>query len=355
MCRVKMMNEHIENMEEETLFPNEAPVKTEPEKDTDKEPADLPSPTEEVVETHQEPKECAGVVLKRERQAQGLSLDIVHEATKIPMDALRAIEEGYKIRMLSPFYYKGFLKMYACYLGIDVSQVIEDYKEEELPQHIDRNVEELQVSLWITNFFTRRRKRQIVIAVGIILSVFLFFKIIGFFMGLAERTPTKKSVLTTEAAKKEVVKQSAVKKETKKVVEEKRREVRQEHPKIAVPKVIPKVEPKVQPALKPRPVVAVAAPVPVPISVVRKEINLTVRAKQNSWLRVRADGTIVFQSTLRLGTVETWTADDEIEISGKNIDQLEFELNSKMIGTLGRKDRNAKKVVITKDGLSVKN
>ncbi|MCK5014442.1 MAG: DUF4115 domain-containing protein, partial [Candidatus Omnitrophica bacterium] len=88
---------------------------------------------------------------------------------------------------------------------------------------------------------------------------------------------------------------------------------------------------------------------------VKKEIALTVRAKQNSWLRVRTDGMIVFQSTLRLGDVETWMADDEIEISGKNINQLEFELNGKMIGTLGRKDRNAKKVVITKNGLSVKN
>ena len=355
-----MMNEHIENMEEETLFPNEAPVKTEPEKDTDKEPADLPSPTEEVVEvveTPQEPKEGAGVVLKRERQAQGLSLDIVHEATKIPMDVLRAIEEGYKIRMLSPFYYKGFLKMYAGYLGIDVSQVIEDYKEEELPQHIDQNVEEIQAPLWITNFFTRRRKQQIVIAGGIILSVFLFFKIIGFFMGLAARAPVKKNVPTIESAKKEVIKSTAVKKETKRVVEEKRKEVRQETPKIAAPKAIPKVESRVQPVPKPRPVVTVATPVPAPVSVpvMRKEINLTVRAKQNSWLRVRADGTIVFQSTLRLGAVETWMADDEIEISGKNIDQLEFELNGKMIGTLGRKDRNAKKVVITKDGLSVKN
>ncbi len=339
------MNEHVENMEE-TLFPNEAPVNTEPEKDKGKEPVDQPSPTEKAVEMPQEPKESAGVILKREREAQCLSLDIVHEATKIPMDALRAIEEGYTIRMLSPFYYKGFLKMYAGYLGIDASQVIEDYREEELPQHIDRNVEEFQVPQWITNCLTRKRKRQIVIAVGIIFALFLFFKMIGFFIGLGARSSVEKIT---------------VKNEIKKVVEEKQREVRREPPKIAVPKVIPKVEPTVRPAPKSRPVVAVVvpamvpAPASVPVPIVRKEITLTVRAKQNSWLRVRADGVIVFQSTLRLGAVETWTADDEIEISGKNVDQLEFELNGKMIGTLGRKDRNAKKVVITKNGLSVKN
>jgi len=64
-------------------------------------------------------------------------------------------------------------------------------------------------------------------------------------------------------------------------------------------------------------------------------------------------GVIVFQSTLRLGAVETWMADKNIEISGRNIHQLEFELNGKMIGALGRKDRRAKRLVVTKDGLKV--
>ena len=48
-------------------------------------------------------------ILKSTRMARGLTLEIVHEATKIPMDALRAIEEGYSVRILSPFYYRGFI------------------------------------------------------------------------------------------------------------------------------------------------------------------------------------------------------------------------------------------------------
>ncbi|MBN1870696.1 MAG: DUF4115 domain-containing protein [Candidatus Omnitrophica bacterium] len=305
--------------------------------------------------------ERAGAILKKEREGQGVSLEIVHEATKIPMDALRAIEEGYTVRLLSPFYYKGFLKMYANYLGIDVSRVIEGYKEEELPQHIAPDAEEFQIPQWMTNFFSRRRKRQMVVVAGVILSLFLFVKIIGFFMSLGSRPSTKKNIAKTEkvetkvartaAVKKDTGKTVAKKKETKKVVEQEEKKVVLESPKVPEPEIIPKVEAKVQPVLDPKP----AAVVPVPAVAVNKEITLTVRAKQNSWLRVKADGSIVFQSTLRLGAVETWMADDEIEISGKNIDQLEFELNGKMIGTLGRKDHNAKKVVITKNGLSVKN
>ena len=41
-----------------------------------------------------------GQILKKAREAKGLGLDVVHEATKIPMDVLRAIEEGYTVRTL---------------------------------------------------------------------------------------------------------------------------------------------------------------------------------------------------------------------------------------------------------------
>lgn len=284
-----------------------------------------------------EPKKRVGAILKEARESQGLSLEIVHDAIKIPMDVLRAIEEGYTIRMLSPFYYSGFVKMYAHYLNIDAAEVIEDYKQEELPKIIEQNVEDIAIPKWITGIFTRKRKQQIVIAAGIILALFLLFKIISF---LTFREP-KQNI------KKEVVKIEVVKKEIKKAAQLPPKKARQQAPKIITPKKAPKV---VVPVV-PKPVKPVASKPPV---IVAKNVNLTVRANQNSWLRVKTDGNVVFQSTLRTGAVETWKADSEIEISGRHINQLEFELNGKMIGTLGRKDRNAKKVIITKNGLSVK-
>jgi len=190
---------------------------------------------------------------------------------------------------------------------------------------------------WITNLFTRQRKQQMVIGAGILLALFLLIKIIGF---VASREPKP-------VVKKKVVKIEAVKKEIKKVVQEPRKVIRQKPPKI----IAPKEAPKVMVPLAPKPIKPVVSKPP---AVVQKDVNLTVRANQNSWLRVKTDGIVVFQSTLRVGAVETWFADKEIEISGRNINRLEFELNGKMIGTLGRKDRNAKKVVITKRGLSVK-
>src|SRR6267154_120419 len=72
-------------------------------------------------------------ILKNTREAKGLTLEIVHEATKIPMDALRAIEEGYSVRILSPFYYRGFIKIYAEFLGLDVREMYTQYGLDQPP------------------------------------------------------------------------------------------------------------------------------------------------------------------------------------------------------------------------------
>jgi len=328
---IKVMNNRTKNIDKATVK-DDSP---ESEEIID---APLPESADSTENTEaKESKQSPGAILKNARESQGISLEIVHEATKIPLDALRAIEEGYTVRMLSPFYYSGFVKMYANYLNIDAAQVIADYKQEELPEHIEHEIEDYGMPKWITNFFTRQRKQQIVICAGILLLLFLLIKIIGF---LVFREPKP-------VVKKEVIKIEAVKKEITKVVQEPRKAIRQKPPKI----IAPKEAPKVMVPIIPKPIKPV---VNKPPAAIKKDVNLTVRANQNSWLRVKTDGIVVFQSTLKIGAVETWFADKEIEISGRNINQLEFELNGKMIGTLGRKDRNAKKVVITKRGLSVK-
>ena len=70
-----------------------------------------------------------------------------------------------------------------------------------------------------------------------------------------------------------------------------------------------------------------------------RKVTLVARARQDAWLTVRVDGILVFQNPLRMGSVESWIAKDKISISGKNVDQLELELNGKMIGPLGKKNR----------------
>ncbi|VAW13105.1 hypothetical protein MNBD_BACTEROID05-1283 [hydrothermal vent metagenome] len=290
--------------------------------------------------TQKKPDAAQGDLLKKAREKSGLSLETIHEETKIPMDALRAIEEGYTIRTLSPFYITGFVKIYAQYLGINVEDIIDDYHSEKLPKYIKKNVEDFELPLWITDLKKHVTKKNLLIAGGVFLGLFLMFKVINIF---ANR-PAKPEIKNIKAGKKEA--------STKKI-----KKISAASKKKSASKKIEKKQAPVQ-FVKTQKLSATSSQtnpsrVITPAKIVTKDVTLTVRAKESSFLIVKSDNTIVFQATLRRGSVETWMADEKIELSGKRINQLEFELNGKMIGALGRKERRAKRVIVTKDGLSV--
>ncbi len=280
-----------------------------------------------------------GSALKAAREAKGLPLDAVHEATKIPMDALRAIEEGYTVHSLSPFYLKGFMKMYAEYLGIHGDDTVKSYPGEAAPQKA-QPAQGFDLEEWMARIFTSKRKRQIVVVLGILVSLFLLFKVITFFTHKKPKAQSQVKII--QQAKKQ--KEDVVALPDIRIGE------------IVGEKKSPKSVSEKPPALSDIPaqtVYTAGQPPSESPPPVQKEITLTVRAKKDSWLHVKSDGLVVFQSTLPRGAVETWIANDRIEISGKNINQLEFELNGKILSALGGRGHRANKVVVTKDGLSV--
>lgn len=294
-----------------------------------------------------------GQLLKQARVTKGISLEVVHESTKIPMDVLRAIEEGYTVRTLSPFYYKGFLKIYAQYLNVDIKQVIEDYKTEQLPQHIPLQIaREKQSAIFqerLTRVLSKKNKQQTLMVIGYLLAAIVVFKVMGFLIHKVFSKDGKAPIVRTakEQAKKmppgKTLKEFQIEKER---AAKDAQAARSKEQSALIAKELTQSSsgegasvPNQQPAAEKEN---------------KKIIDLSVRAKKNTWLQVKIDGAVVFQSILKKGVAETWSADKEIELSGRNINQLEFELNGKMLGALGREERMAKKVVFTKDGLSVK-
>lgn len=263
-------------------------------------------------------------ILKSTREAKGLTLEIVHEATKIPMDALKAIEEGYSSRILSPFYYRGFIKIYSEFLGLDVGQMYKQYgieaasKSAPLPKTLPKSsffsstpgVEAAdQIKEWFV-FILKPKNLQLMAKVaGFLALIFALFKIGG--------------CIISHTHKKAIVhKQTAV------VVREK---------KVLPPAVVQPVRQQ-----------AVGAPSQ------NNTVEVAVRAVKDTWIRVKTDDKVVFEATLSKGSMESWSADERIELSGKNIDQLDMEVNGRHIGFLGGGERRIRKVWITREGLTVK-
>lgn len=291
--------------------------------------------------TIEKEKLTRGEILKQARESQGLGLDMVHDETKIPLDALKAIEEGYTIRTLSSFYRKSFTKIYANYLNIqlpqeEVVQKKETKKSSQKP--VDEKIEVFDIRDWVAKFLTRQRKRQLLKLAGVVLALFVVFKFLSF---IVHRKPKEKVKISNV--------QQSIPPEEK--IETPPTQTVQRAREIAV--VAPVVQPAGGQSSSVTPTEEVVERQVASVTKVARPVNLTVRASEKSWLRVKADGVVVFQTTLREGGVETWDAEKEIEISGRNLNKLEFELNGNLIGKLGRADRKAKKVVVTTDGLSV--
>lgn len=270
-----------------------------------------------------------GAILKKEREAQGILIETVHEATKIPLDSLRAIEENYKIRILSDFYYKSFLKMYAKYLGLDVSKVIDIENKTFVPKPpVEEEKNDFDILDKINQKFTKERKRQIFYVLAALLCVWLLIKFTGFLF--SKRPKVNKTTSSQRVDPSNRGKNATVIPGSGNTSDQGSANSIQ----TTTASIINNVNES-------------------PTINSSKNVVLTVRAKKESWLRVKVDGNVVFQSTLNAGDVETWDANDQIEIAGRNISQLEFELNGKMIGSLGRASRRAKGLIATKDGLSV--
>jgi cytoskeletal protein RodZ len=282
-------------------------------------------------------------LLKDTRIAKGLTLDIVHEATKIPMDALRAIEEGYSTKMLTPFYYRGFVKIYAEFLGLNTVEVLKEYnvkppeikttivkpstvrpaKKASAPVGKTSNPFGEQFQEFWRVFWTPKNQKNLLRIAMAIVALIVVVKIVGCVASaMKSKSKTPKVMATTKVVKK----------------------IKKEMPKEEV-KAVDVADEEEAAAVKEK---TVAAPV------FNRKVTLAVHASRDTNIQVKADGKIVFQMTMKKGTVENWEADNQIELSGKNIGELDLEVNGKDIGNLSSSNRRAKKMVITKEGLTVK-
>ncbi|MEI6437578.1 MAG: RodZ domain-containing protein [Candidatus Omnitrophota bacterium] len=291
-----------------------------------------------------------GSILKTEREQRGLTLEVIQEATKIPIDSLKAIEEGYKIRTLTAFYYKSFVRLYAQHLGLDslpilamipsyqpVSKIVAADKPGALPKPDLRQLNIIAGPASSVNW----KKAVPVAAIGLVVvlvagGLFLAVKGIAGKIAASHQSGQGRSVTAVKLEKAEKVKKSekSGKAEKSLKAEKSIKTVATEAP-VAVTSTTEQDMPAAMPSKD------------------AMKVYLTVRAATTTWLTVRSDGKVVFKGSLKKGSNESWSARKKIEITGKEVNMLEYEVNGKNIGRLSRRDSNARKVVVTPDGLSV--
>lgn len=249
-------------------------------------------PEEKNYTKEKEAKESRGERLRSLRKAKGLSLEEVHQRTKIHIGVLKALEEDTVVNM-APAYVKGLLKIYCSFLGVDFKDFIEEQSKEEYVS--DSTPIKPRVSIAVIKKGVKLKLRPIIFVVCLLVLTIALFKI-GQGISIRQKSGFKKESPT------EVV---STKKE-------------------------------------------VSSPAPVITNP-----RLGIRAKENCWLEVKTDGKTVFKGVIKKGRFEYWEAKKAIEFSLGSAGGVEVEVNGRLFSPLGRRGKVIKNIKVTKEGLTV--
>jgi len=233
--------------------------------------------------------ESIGQVLKSERERRGLSLEQVHESTRITTQNLSALEQDRFDHFPNRVYARAFLRDYANFLGLDSAMLLTRYEEEwGAPQEHPA---------------ARPAGRSIRRTLGYTFLALVVMGVLGaagYFGWIAYE---KRSGL--------------------RIASERRPAQREE---VAT---LPKVEPVPPPPPRPEPKPEPEQPAP------PEKLVLEVKAVRNVWVRVKTDGAVVFDGYLQPQAVRTFEAREFINIRTGMADAVQLKLNGEPQPPLG--------------------
>ncbi|PEX91006.1 helix-turn-helix domain-containing protein [Bacillus cereus] len=272
-----------------------------------------------------------GQKLKEAREAKGLSMDQLHEITKIQKRHLLAIEEGNYDVLPGTFYARAFIKQYADAVGLNGEELLVEYQS-TIPQSENREVP--QVSTGQKTQETMQKSSSLPIAdhmpkVLIALLVIAFGVVIWFVV----QALTGKDNEQTPNAQSEKIE---VKKAENSPLDTKKDEVKAEEPKKEEPK---KEEPKKEEPTQPTgqqevKVVGTSGKVSTLEIHNNKTLELEITAKGTSYVDVKDDaGNEVLNTTVQSGQTEKrdLSTVKEVRLNIGSAPNVEIKLNGQVV------------------------
>jgi cytoskeleton protein RodZ len=248
-----------------------------------------------------------GERLQREREMRGITLEEIADSTKIGTRSLRALEQEDFDKLPGGIFNKGFVRAYARYLGIDEEQAVSDFlaaagePEQPLPNPVATEK--------TTTYRSESR--------GWVVALALVALVAG---GYAARRYHVWPFASYEA-------------------------------RPSAPPVQPQATPTPPPATAPE----AANPEPgaaagqTPATTARGFVVL-VRAKQDSWVSITADGQVVMEGMLPAAESREVRATKSVVLKMGNAAGLEVSHNNTVLPPLGNANE-VKTVVFTPEGL----
>jgi len=245
--------------------------------------------------------------LRREREMRGITLDEISESTKIARRHLEALEKERFEQLPGGVFNKGFVRAYARFLGIDEDQAVADYAaaSHEQPETEDKFPLEIHEEP-DRDLNPRRSYLPVVFAIAALIGV-----LVGYFFWLKSKPASSGPAAPSQQASPapETPPQSTTPSETP---------LPQSTPQATVTPAPVKPQTEKKPAEKTFPVV--------------------IRAKEDSWVSIMADGKPVIERVLAADRSKVVKAGRQIILKTGNAGGIDVSFNGKPVGALGNEN-----------------
>ncbi len=269
-----------------------------------------------------------GAILRRCREYHGISLEEAADATKIGINYLKALECDKIKEFPSLAYLKGFLRIYATYLGLNSDDIIRICEKQYLPAGVPKTAKSGEVG----NEPVRRRFAWQKLVLPLFLLIMLLATATFLNRSSApsrQQTPPRPAAVTMPASAVLPARSSA-------------------HPISTERRPKPASTPTEPPAVET--VQSERSSVQKPPPETAKGFIVRMKVVQNGTLAVTIDGAAVQNYDLTVGDFIEWKAEKNITLDMSNAGGIEAELNGKPLKPFGPAGKPAY-VVLDADGV----
>lgn len=259
--------------------------------------------------------------LRREREMRGITLDEITESTKISRRHLEALEGEHFDQLPGGVFNKGFVRAYAHFLGIDEDQAVADYSaaSNEQPEPEDKFPLEIHEQP-NRELNPRRSKLPLAFAVAALAGV-----LVGYFFFLKSKSHG------TEATQPSGIQASSATAPEPVTVQPpsqvRATPVAAEHAPVAPVKPAQQAQPSAQ-----------AAATPPAKKPAEKMFVVLIKAKEDAWVSVIADGKSVMQKVLIADRKKLVKAGKQIVLRTGNAGGIDVSFNGKSLGAIGNEN-----------------
>src|SRR5579859_7642006 len=243
--------------------------------------------------------------LRREREMRGITLDEIAESTKISRRHLEALERDRFDQLPGGVFNKGFVRAYARFLGIDEDQAVADYAlaANEQPEPEDKFPLEVHEEP-DRELNPRRSNLPLIFALAALAGV-----LVGYFFWLKSKPKNEHSPGAPQEA---AIQDPASRTQTPAT------------DSAPSPQTTAKQPTETQPQETQKPA--------------EKKFSVLIKAKEDSWVSIVADGKAFFDDTLTADTKKRFRAVKLLVLTTRNAGGIDVLFNGKPLGALGNEN-----------------